>query len=119
MSVMGRSKRGSEKIDLFLEEYQAIKLLDYDGMTQEEAAGHMNVSRPTITRVYETARQKVARALTEGKDLVISGGKYHFDESWFCCLSCKTTFRLEKGSDKICPECNSSEVASLNECHSC
>lgn len=118
MSVVGIQKRSSEKISLFLEEYQAIKLLDYDGMTQEEAAVHMNVSRPTITRIYETARQKVARALTEGKDLMIRGGKFHFEESRFYCLSCKENFKLSARSDKKCPVCNSSEITSLNEYYS-
>ena len=118
MSAIGTQKRRSEKVSLFLEEYQAIKLLDYDGMTQEEAAVHMNVSRPTITRIYETARQKVARALTEGKNLMIRGGKFHFEESRFCCLSCKENFNLPAGSDKKCPVCNSSEITSLNEYYS-
>ena len=118
MSVVGGQKRSPEKISLFIEEYQAIKLLDYDGMTQEEAAVQMDVSRPTITRIYETARQKVAKAMTEGKDLVIRGGKFHFDDRWFCCPSCKANFRLDEGSDRKCPTCNSSEITSLNEYYS-
>ncbi len=118
MSAVGGPKRNPEKINLFFEEYQAIKLLDYEGMTQEEAAVYMQVSRPTVTRIYETARQKVAKALNEGKDLIVKGGKFHFSESRYCCLSCKANFDLQDGADKKCPVCNSSEITSLNEYYS-
>ena len=118
MSAFGIQKRSSEKISLYFEEYQVIRLLDYEGMTQEEAAVHMAVSRPTLTRVYETARQKVAKALTEGKDLVIRGGKFHFNDSWYRCASCKANFNLYEGSDKKCPVCGKTEIISLNEYYS-
>ena len=115
MSPFGMQKRSSEKISLFFEEYQAIKLLDYEGMTQEQASVHMEVSRPTLTRVYETARQKVAKSLTEGKDLVIRGGKFHFDSSWFRCNSCKVNFKVDEETENKCPVCNATEIISLNE----
>lgn len=118
MSAFGIQKRSSEKISLFFEEYQVIRLLDYEGMTQEEASVHMAVSRPTLTRVYETARQKVAKALTEGKDLVIRGGKFHFEDTWFRCPSCKANFNLYEEGDKKCPVCDSSEIISLNDYYS-
>jgi rubrerythrin len=87
-------------------------------MTQEQAAVHMAVSRPTITRIYETARQKVAKALTEGKDLIIRGGKFHFDESWFRCPHCKANFNIYEDSEKKCPVCSSTEIVSLNQYYS-
>lgn len=118
LSAFGIQKRSSEKVSLYLEEYEAIKLLDYEGMTQEEAAVHMEISRPTLTRVYETARQKVAKSLTEGKDLIIRGGHFHFDDSWFRCPSCKANFNVYEGMDKKCPVCGSVEIVSLNEHYS-
>lgn len=67
-----------EEILLQYDEYEAIKLLDYEGLLQEEAAERMNVSRPTLTRIYTKARQKVAKAFVEGKALLIEGGNVEF-----------------------------------------
>ena len=63
LAVFGTHRRKSEKIMLHFEEYEAIKFLDYENLTQEEAAVNMEVSRPTLTRIYETARNKVARSM--------------------------------------------------------
>ncbi len=66
------------EVVLQYDEYEAIRLLDYEGLLQEEAADRMNVSRPTLTRIYAKARQTVARAFVEGKSLVIEGGNVEF-----------------------------------------
>jgi len=52
---------------LNFDEYETIRLLDYEGLMQEEAAERMNVSRPTLTRIYENARKTMAKAFVEGK----------------------------------------------------
>ena len=57
-----------------MDEFEAIRLLDYEGLDQESAALRMGVSRPTVTRVYASARRKIAEALTEGKAISIEGG---------------------------------------------
>ena len=59
-----------------LDEFETIRLLDREGFTQEQAAERMGVSRPTVTAIYESARQKLASALVEGRRLVIGGGNY-------------------------------------------
>ena len=74
MSVTGIRGRKSGSIVLLLEEYEAIRLLDYQLMHQEEAALSMNVSRPTLTRIYDQARQKVAKAFVEGRSIIFAGG---------------------------------------------
>jgi len=62
-------RHGQEKeVDLLYEEYEAIKLADYDLMNQEEASKLMGVSRATFARVYESARRKIALALVEARD---------------------------------------------------
>jgi len=114
LSVFGPRNR-SEQIILYFEEYESIKLLDYDNLTQEEAAVCMDVSRPTLTRIYESARNKVARSMVEGKDLIVRGGNFHFDESWFYCKSCQAKFNLLPDSEKKCPVCSLEEVITLNE----
>lgn len=95
---MGVDAGRAEKIELHVEEYEVIRLLDYLGYTQDEASKEMLVSRPTVTRIYEQARKKVAKALIEGRELTIIGGDYQF------------------GSAIKCPRCN----LSVNEnCKCC
>ena len=117
-SIFGPSRKKSDKIRLFMEEYESIRLLDYENMTQEEAAVHMEVSRPTLTRIYDKARKKIAQSLIEGVDLIISGGEYVFDESWFRCESCVANFNIFENHDLCCPVCKTSEIISLNEYYS-
>lgn len=117
-TVFGPLRKKNEKIRLFLEEYESIRLLDFEHMKQEEAAIHMEVSRPTLTRIYESARKKVAQSLIEGIDLIISGGEYVFDETWYRCESCKANFDIPENSEGCCPICKSSEIISLNEYYS-
>ena len=112
-SVFGPKNR-AQQVVLFFEEYEAIKLLDYDNLTQEEAAVCMEVSRPTLTRIYESARNKVAQAMVEGKDLLIRGGNFQFDENWFYCNNCKAKFNMAH-QDENCPVCESNDIVSLNE----
>lgn len=116
MSVFGIRGRRSQEIILLFEEYETIRLLDYRGMTQEEAARHMQVSRPTLTRIYENARRKVARAFVEGRGILIRGGDFFFDANWFKCSSCKASFSsYETNVDIRCPVCNSEKLISLND----
>ena len=66
-----------EPVILLYEEYESIRLSDYEGLTQEQSAKKMNVSRPTFTRIYEKARRTIAQAFVEGKAIFIEGGSYH------------------------------------------
>ena len=59
-----------ERIELYRDELESLRLCDRDGLTQEEAGQLMGVSRGTIQRIIATARQKVAPALSEGQALV-------------------------------------------------
>lgn len=71
---------GSEEtIAFMLDEYEAIRLIDYQKLTQEECASAMGVSRATVTAIYERARYKLASALVDGKRIRITGGSYKID----------------------------------------
>ena len=59
-----------------IDEYESIRLIDYEGLTQEECAKSMDVARTTVTSIYDSARKKLAQLLVEGKTLCISGGAY-------------------------------------------
>ncbi|MGI6329953.1 MAG: DUF134 domain-containing protein [Bacilli bacterium] len=59
-----------------LEEYETIRLIDYEGLNQEECASFMKVARTTVQRMYNEARRKISDALINGKTLKIKGGNY-------------------------------------------
>ena len=59
---------------LGVDELEALRLSDWEGLSQAEAALRMNVSRATFGRIVERARRKVAGALVFGQGLCISGG---------------------------------------------
>lgn len=107
----------NESVNLLFEEYEAIKLADYESLSQEEAAKKMDVSRPTFTRIYESARKKIAKAFTESLSIIIEGGNVDFEDNWYKCDDCDSTFRKPKISEilKKCPVCNSSNIEHINE----
>ena len=64
----------SEQIALNLDEFEAIRLADYFGLYQEEAAARMGISRPTFGRILDSAHRKIAEFLIKGQMLSIEGG---------------------------------------------
>lgn len=59
-----------------IDEYEVLRLIDYEGMTQEECANSMGVARTTVTSIYTNARSKISKLIVEGKRLRITGGAY-------------------------------------------
>ena len=68
-----------ETVVFMLDEYETIRLIDYQKLTQEECAEAMGVSRATVTSIYENARYKLADAMVNGKRIRITGGSYRID----------------------------------------
>ena len=64
----------SGRIIMTMDEYEAIRLIDLQGLTQAECAAHMDISRTTVQEIYGSAREKLARSLVEGRELCIYGG---------------------------------------------
>ena len=63
-------------VTLTLDEYEVVRLVDYEKQTHEQCASQMDISRTTVTEIYETARHKIADSIVNGKRLLISGGNY-------------------------------------------
>lgn len=63
-------------VQLSIDEYEVIRLVDLEKKTHEQCAAQMDISRTTVTEIYESARGKIAECLVYGRKLLISGGCY-------------------------------------------
>ena len=68
-----------ENVLMTVDEFEALRLLDAEGLTQEACAARMNIARTTVTAIYDSARKKIADALVHGKRLLITGGCCEFE----------------------------------------
>lgn len=107
----------NEIVTLHYEEYEALRLCDYDMFTHEQASVIMHVSRPTFSRIYADARQKIARAFVEGLQIAIDGGKVYFDSDWYGCNNCNCLFNNPEKDKEIdfCPLCGNSNISKLKD----
>ncbi|MCI2111815.1 MAG: DUF134 domain-containing protein [Bacilli bacterium] len=71
-----KGRCGASCVEMSVDEYETILLLDGKGFSQEETAFRMGVSRTTVTAIYHSARRKIADFLVHGKRLSIAGGCY-------------------------------------------
>lgn len=77
-----------ESVVLSVDEYEVIRLVDFEKQNHEQCAAVMDISRTTVTEIYERARYKISDCIVNGKQLVISGGNY----------------RICSGKHKVCCE---------------
>jgi uncharacterized protein len=103
-------------VRLKYEEYESVKLVNYEMLSQEDAAKQMNISRPTFTRIYNCALKVIAKSFAEGKVIEIEGGNYELDKEWYRCRKC---FKLIQGIEnhtrcKDCPIFGESELIRLS-----
>ena len=109
--VSDKDKHDIEEVILKVEELEAMRLKDIIGLTQQECADEMGISRQTFQNIIDSGRNKVALALTEGKAINIKGGNYAFSFCKLRCKSCNKTYDINYVRDKnICPSCNSNKV---------
>lgn len=79
----------AEFITLTVDEYESIRLIDKLGLSQEECAEYMQVARTTVQCICNTARHKIATALTEGRGILIEGGDYRLCDGTSVNCRCK------------------------------
>ena len=109
----GVPMRELESVIMSIEEFEALRLADYEDLTQQEAAGRMNISRPTFTRLYDKARKNVAKAFVEGKAILIRGGTFLSNEYWYRCNDCHETI-VSPSSETSCNKCNSENIVRID-----
>lgn len=108
---------------LKLEELEAIRLKDLEGLEQEECAVRMEVSRPTFQRILLSAREKLADSLINGKIIHIEGGNFTRNICPVRCIDCGKEWKesyenigLVKTGQYTCPECGSTKIICADTC---
>ena len=106
-----------QEVCLSVEEAEAIRLKDFEGLEQEECAQRMSVSRSTFARVLASARQKMADALLNGKAIRIEGGNFEMALSRFRCINgheWNVPFQVMINTPpQFCPTCNTPSIMPL------
>lgn len=99
-----------EEVVVAVDELEAMRLVDVEGLYYEEAAERMGVSRRTFGRIIDSARRKVAQALIRGMALRIEGGAIEMAEQrTFRCGDCQHEWQLPFGTGRPseCRQCQS------------
>ena len=107
----GIPMRVLEEVSLSVDEAEAIRLKDLEGLEQEEGADEMGISRPTFQRILASARQKVADALLNGKAIRIEGGNIELAMRRFRCAEDGHEWEIPPETSMarhpVCPHCHS------------
>ena len=107
-----------EELVVGVDELEAMRLMDVEGLYYEQAAGQMGVSRRTFGRIIDSARRKVAQALIQGMALRIEGGAIEMAEQrTFRCGDCQHQWQLPFGTGRPgeCPQCHSKNFRRAEE----
>lgn len=103
-----------DEIILTLDELEAVRLADHEGMYQDEAAKAMSISRQTFGRIIESARKKIAGAIVTGKGIRVEGGEVDIrGKGMYHCYDCHHNWKIS-GKQNRCPRCGSNNVFHIN-----
>ena len=109
--------REIEEVRLTIDQMEALRLSDLEGLSQEEAGRRMGVSRATFGRIIQRARKVVAEALIQGKAILLEGGTYQVrsSERQFACNDCKYQWAAGCGSGRPtqCPACGCGDFSRI------
>jgi len=103
-----------DTVSLTLDEFEALRLADYQSLSHQEASEEMGISRSTFTRLIEVARKKTIDFIINGRMLNIGGGNIHFRNNIIKCQGCGHMFKT-KFDDTFteCPVCHSKNLLNL------
>jgi len=102
----GTQHTSHDEVCLTFEEYESIKLCDYDLLKHEDAANLMNISRSTFSRIYESSRRKIAKAFVDVCTIRIDEGSTSLYAEWQKCPNCGVSFMKEDDTSNACPLCS-------------
>lgn len=108
----GIPMRSLEQVVISVDELEAMRLSDLLGLSQEEVAQEMKVSRPTVTRMLARVHRIIADALVNGKAIKIAGGDYLVAKREFICQDCQYIWQGSSSprQEQRCPRCQSGAV---------
>ncbi len=101
-------------IQLSVDEFEAIRFKDYHNIKQTEAAEFMGISQSTFHRILNSARNKLAKSLIEGKKITIIRGETEVNTKTYLCNGCGFQWSNPKKEYFECPECNSKDIQLKN-----
>ncbi len=102
-----------EHAHITVDELEALRLSDLLGLSHEETAKQLKVSRPTVTRMLARAHQMVADALVNGKAIQIQGGDYILEGCECVCPKCGARWSAPAGElGQVCGSCSDTETES-------
>lgn len=102
-----------EKVVLTMDEFEALRLADLEGLYQEAAGKRMSVSRQTFGNIIDSAHRKIADCIVNGKAIKIEGGVYTLGEMReFRCGGCQHEWQEAYGTGRpgTCPKCGSGDI---------
>jgi predicted DNA-binding protein (UPF0251 family) len=101
-----------KEVVLTLDEFEAVRLADLDGLYQEEAAKIMGISRQTFGNIIESAHKKIADVVVNTKALRIEGGIVKMIQRKFLCYNCQKEWAEPYGTGKPaeCIKCKSKNI---------
>lgn len=111
-----------EEVNLTVDEFEAIRLADLEGLYQEESAREMEISRQTFANIVNSAHKKIAEAIVKVKAIKIEGGVYKMAEMRkFRCYDCKHEWDVPYGTGRPqkCPQCESKNIHRSQEDRGC
>ncbi len=102
-------------ITLTVDEYEAIRLIDNEGFSQEECSTYMKIARTTVQQIYNKARKKIAAAIIDGRVLKIEGGDYRLCDGKEAYCGCGGCWKHRQRQGAGVPPCNSLDPSSTRQ----
>ena len=111
-----------ETVNLTIDEYEAVRLVDIENLNHLESAKSMQISRPTFTRLLDSAHKKIGSAIINGYAISIEGGSFIFVNNAYRCRKCGYEWDLkidERKKDirteENCPSCNEEDIENMED----